>query len=253
MSKIINANHNEYHISGAGCQSNIVMFDRPKLVCIRGQFRNVYGISIITKVEKNCDDKDRFVSTRIPLVGELLQPVGTLTGSCEFVIPEDKVLSPELFKRCIEASEHFYCIDATLDEMKDEAISVLQLEGEMTVNVCCYDDTVFAHNDYFNLKFEMYENGSYVAPNEFMNICRIVGFLGCKVKFVPVEETEENRRITAEFERMMQTAEEFGIMDNNLSDTVYNDGEYSYSKGLGRVRMTREEYLAKFPDAFKLL
>ena len=47
-------------------------------------------------------------------------------------------------------------------------------------------------------------------------------------------------------------AYEKGILIHSDDDiSICNDGKYTYSETLGRIRMTQEEFIKKFPDANK--
>ena len=246
--KVFNNNSNIY-IQGPKFQSNIVLFEKPKFISLNGAIREMYGISFLFEEAKDYKGDKRYKTVRIPLIGELLEPGDELKPCNSLSLPESKVMTPAGFKEYMNDVKRLYTISAGLNDMKKHGFSVDVKEDYINVNVTVYKNVVYFSSPYFAMEMNTQENDSYVLPHDFIEIIQMAAFLDRQLKFIPHPETEKENPLFDELYRMMQACIEYGVMDNGEDDSVYNDGTYSYTKNMGRIRMTREEYLKKFQDA----
>ena len=250
--KIFNNNSNVY-LQGPKFQSNVVLFEKPKFICLNGAVKQMHGISFIFEEKEDYSGKKRYNTVRIPLIGELLEPGASLESYNSLLLPEEKIMTPDTFKKCLSDAEKMYEISYLLEELKEYGFTVEVTEEFLTIKIYIHDEVVVFSSPYLSLSMNAKDNGTYVSPVEFIDIIRIAVYLNKQLNFVSMNGTDKENALVKELERMKQACLEYGFMDSNVcNDDVYNDGTYSYTNNLGKIRMSREEFLAKFPDAYKL-
>ena len=88
--KIFNNNSNVY-LQGPKFQSNVVLFEKPKLICLNGAVKQMHGISFIFEEKADYNGKKKYNTVRIPLIGELLEPGAVLESYNSLLLPEEKI------------------------------------------------------------------------------------------------------------------------------------------------------------------
>ena len=132
----------------------------------------------------------------------------------------------------------------------DEELIREKSDAPIKVKIYVDKKRVTLSSEWFDIEMELHED-KWCRPDDFLIVCSIAMFLKKELQFVPHDkDNEKEYTIAAELDRLMNA-----FNKNNFYSTgkVMNDGFYTYSQDLGRISMTRKEFMEKFPHATAML
>lgn len=260
MNNYYNTTNN--YFTSPGIVTSTVIYDKQRLALLRGRIYSVGGMLLVTSFENKKDDKGPSINTyRQLLLDDTLRPGGIIYPTeeyCFMFLPEDGVLDEKTLKdigqKVWSAGDN--SMMGLVDEFNECGIRFQSQSKQMEVHLMFYEDGAFLSisSDAFCLDIEDVDRDEIkkLSPADFLDVLELHNFTGLEFKFVSDNENDKDiEALAAQLNKWMAIHTEGGLLyDANELDNC-NDGEYTYTKSLGKIRMTREEFLEKFPDANK--
>lgn len=245
---------NNFNVRGNNFQTHLYRYDNPLLVAIGGYIYEMYAMIIANSFSRNEKGKEIINTYRIPLTGLQLEPWEAMdineTETRFIVFPADKQLTPKVFKNYMKYMKEENDIETGLKELKDNGLTVNIKDDVIKVNVIGYTTYLSLNSDWFHFSLNV-DSEAWIKPDDMVDICLLSEYLRKEMQFVASDEKDENDKKRAE--ELTNLFERFKKYEFLTNGKVMNDGQYTYSNDLGRIVMTREEFLEKFPDSRKLI
>ena len=100
----------------------------------------MHGISFIFEEKTDYSGNKRYNTVRIPLIGELLEPGAALESYNSLLLPEEKIMTPDSFKKCLSDAEKMYEISYLLEELKEYGFTTKLSESPFSLGMgVCQD------------------------------------------------------------------------------------------------------------------
>lgn len=249
-----NYNHYSTHNHYGNCnafQTQLVRYDKPLHVVIDSDIYEMYGMLIASTCQQDKNGKDNIRTYRIPLTGLEMEPWHPIPMTDSLIIlPNNKQLTAKDFDKYIDYFRQNGDMDDAVDELVRKGFHAVCEEEKIKVKIYVDKKRVTLSSEWFDIEMELHED-KWCRPDDFLIVCSIAMFLKKELQFVPHDkDNEKEYTIAAELDRLMNV-----FNKNNFYSTgkVMNDGFYTYSQDLGRISMTRKEFMEKFPHATAML
>ena len=242
-------NENERHF-----HSHLVQYEHPKDVLLEGEFVQLYGMVLALIYVK---EENRIDSVRIPLKGQLLEPMGRyseslLTENTLVFLPEDKVLPAEMFKETLLSIKEEHLLLSSLRRMKKNGYKVATAQDHIEFKVGWGTGGFWIEAECLDI-FIRTRKQTVISPKELENLCIIRHFLDKPFRFSAYDgASEKDEWLASEMNRMMDAYDTFGFHVGNGAK-VYYDGTYTYNTTHGKKEMTPEEFKKKYVHSYKLV
>lgn len=242
-------NENERHF-----QSHLVQYSCPKDVLLEGEFMQLYGMVLAFIYVK---EENRIDSIRIPLKGQLLEPMdryseSRLNESVLIYLPENKILSAEMFKETLLCIKEEYRLLPSLRNMKKAGYKVKNEKDHIEIKVGWGTGGFWIEAECLDI-FIRTKKQTVISPKELENLCIIRQFLDKPFRFCTYDgASEKDEWLAKEMNRMMDAYDSYGFHVANGAK-VYYDGTYTYNTTHGKKEMTPEEFKQKYIHSYKLV
>lgn len=245
---------NNFNVRGNNFQTHLYRYDNPLLVAIGGYIYEMYAMIIANSFSRDEKGNEIINTYRIPLTGLQLEPWEAMDENVSdkqfIVFPADKQLTPKVFKNYIRYMREESDIKTGLKELKDNGLTVNIKDDVIKVEVIGFTEKVSLDTDWFYLILDV-ASDAWIKPDDMVDLCLLSQYLRKDIQFVASDEKDENDKKRAD--ELTSLFERFKKYEFLTNGKVMNDGQYTYSNDLGRIVMTREEFLEKFPDSRKLI
>lgn len=247
----INSNMtNNYKMEG-GVSTQLVHYDKPLFVVLGSGIYEMNAMMIVVTAHRNDKGRDIINTYRIPLTGKDLEPWEARDTDSLFILPEDKRLDSDCFRGYMIRMEDECDIEEAVSTLVEKNFVPVVEESEITVQVYYVNDLQniggALHSSWFNLHFSR-TGDTWFKPRDIIGLCAVRQYLKKPFKFVPADPKLDNDcKLAENLTYLMEAFDKYGFYKANGKD-VENDGTYTYSKDLGKIRMTREEFIEKFSD-----
>lgn len=241
-------NCHNVHVDGSTFRTNIVRFDQFQYALLGCNIVELHGLLFITAMKTDQNGKEYFITYRVPLVGAGLEPWEAHDETNPIVIlPHDKVLIPESLYEYIKKSEENISLYEALSLLSQKGFSPnIDRKKELTVTVCALKTIASISCPWFRVHLDTQDN-SWFNPLDILPVVNLFCFLFVPFNFVPANNSDpQDCALAEDLTRLMRAYSTNGFMRGG---GVVNDGTYTYTRDLGRIPMTREEFCNKFPDA----
>ena len=246
-----NADHREFN-------SHLIQYDKPKNVVLDGEFLQFYGMLMAVVYVKEKDSATSRIETlRIPLKGPSMEPMGryseaSLDDRNFIVLPEDKVLPAELFKRMVYSMTEEGRFHDSLKELKKAGYNVNHEGDCMELEVCISIGGFWIVCDCLNI-FIRTKKSLAILPSELENILHLRNFWGKPIRFKDSSgKDDKNKQLTDELNRMLEAYESYGFYVSRTGKFQY-DGTYIYSKAKNKAQMSHDEWVKENADCYELI
>lgn len=250
---------NNYY-QAAGVSSSLIHFEKPRLALVKGILYKLYGMLLITSIEKNKKNGGMEISTyRQPLAGENFNPIDIISeyDDCSLIfLPENGIIDEKIMKTLFNQAKEQSNVFQLVDDLKKENVIFKPKSEQLAVELYYLPNkTLEVTSDAFGLYMENLEKEKMkdLSPSDFMELFVLGGYMKIKYVFqVDEKEDKEVKQVAGQLKNWFDIHEKIGILYDNNNIYTCHDGEYIYTENLGKIRMTREEFLEKFPRAKKL-
>lgn len=242
--------NNHFNTVGSHFQTQLIRYEKPLYVLVGGYIEEMYGMIIANVFEKNQKGGNNIRTLRIPLIGATMEPTDIHNENDKIIcLPQNKRMTPADFRDYIDYVNPEIDIFTGLTQLKDKGF-IQDIESDtLTIKVSACNNAVGLNSDWFKLDMNR-PNSSWLSPKELENLCYLQMFFKKKFVFIPFnKEDEEDRVVVKQLEQLMEAFHKHNFYTNGK---IINDGTYSYGSDIGRMNMTREEYLHKFPDTYPM-
>lgn len=248
-----NYNHyttNNFDTNGIAVSTQLVRYDKPLYAVIGCGIAEVHGMIIAVTASRDGKGSETLNTYRIPLMGRELEPCEPRSMDDElFILPEDKSVKNYTFKTYLNqlVPTNECSVEEAVEELQRyKFVPFIQDEG-IVVEVCDYDNEIRAVSSWFDLPLKK-EGKDWLKPSNLVGLCAIMKYLDKPMKFVPFHgDNEVESKLAAELARLVDAFSKYGFCKAKTRN-VENDGIYTYSRELGKIEMSREEFIRKFPD-----
>lgn len=241
---------NNFNYKGGNFHTNLVQYNNPKLVVLGGAIYEMHGMILANTLKTDPKGNEYIRTLRIPLVGPFMEPWEAREEDDKFIsLPQDKILTPVSFKQYINYMDDESDIESALAELNSWGFTHNIQVDTMTVKVGAYSDEANVFCDWFSINLDR-KHESWLSPDDLNDLCLLQKYFDKQMKFVPNDEKDKmDLQVAEQLNKLMDAFYKHNFYSNGK---IINDGTYSYGNDIGRMSMTREEYLEKFPDAYPL-
>lgn len=257
--------HNNYsttnnYYSSMGVGTTVVRYENPRVGILNGLVYEFYGMLMVTTVkEKENNEFPEVVTHRQPLIGQSYRP-GMALGQYDdywfYLFPEDRVLDEHHLKQAVSRCNEHDTMHELMDSLATYGVKFQSDRQDIVVSLDFKEEynTLFVTSDAFSFTFDKVDRKKILnmSPADFYQLLELKRYMGVELVFVPLDEGDkEVDDLIARLEKWLVEFEKKGLLHDCNNVHVCNDGEYSYTEDFGRISMTREEFLQKFPDAYE--
>ena len=245
---------NNWNVTASMFQTQLIQFAEPKIAFVKGLLVELSGMNLVTVMNPGEDKvRNKFSTYRILLEKSEMRPYTTLEyydGEYSFYfMPENRMLTTDDFNLYVSRLSDRITVLSALENLDKYGFKLTDKPADVTCIVSCYKKEVYISSDLFYIHFKLHDSG-YVWPTDMYDILNLFNYLKVPFKFVPATETNAKEKATADdLARLLAAYEKDNLYTNDGDDSVDWDGTYVYSKDLGKIEMSREEYFKRFPDA----
>lgn len=239
--------------------SSVVYFEKPRLALMKGLVYKLHGMLLITSYKEVDENQLPQIETyRQPLEGESLRPCGIFGEDDNiYFFPENRCIDELKLKHVVYVAKEG--IIQLVGELEFHGIKFEGTKDVLDVNIEYYVKNNILHvlinSDAFSFSFKKtsWNKLANLSPADFTEIFALVKYMGVKTEFTASGPEDENlKNLAAQLADWTALACKGGILHDSNNLETCNDGTYTYSESLGKIRMTQAEFLQKFPDASKM-
>lgn len=248
-----NHNHyttNNFGTNGIAVSTQLVRYDKPLYAVIGCGIAEVHGMIIAVTASRDGKGSEKLNTYRIPLMGRELEPCEPRSMDDDlFILPENKSIKNYIFNTYLNqlVPTNECSTEEAVDELQRYKFVPFVQEDEIFVEVCDYDNEIRFVSSWFDLPLKK-EGKDWLKPSNLVGLCAIKKYLGKPMKFVTFHENNgEESKLATELARLVDAFSKYGFCKAKTKN-VENDGIYTYSRELGKIEMSREEFIRKFPD-----
>lgn len=232
--------------------SHLILFDQPKVAIVRGYVERVFGMLI----SQHIDEYDAIVTNRTILTDEELNTAGNINDN-----EDDSLESLHYFKSwpnlTMEDISETYRqtkgtrdIDDSFNDLKNLGCIVPEIEYPIVATIEKNE------SDYYlgckELSLQNMKRGW--IPCILEDLYSIQRFLKRRIVLTSSTEDDIEPSEINFMNELLENQYTHGIFGANLYSTepFINDGVHTYGLNGTKEKMTREEFLRKFPNAYEI-
>lgn len=249
--------HN-WNVTSPMFQTQLVQFAKPRIAFVKGLLVELYGMNLVTVMNPAKERlHEKFKSYRILLKNPELEHYTTIDEEENqyffYFMPEERALSDKDFKTYIERTYDQNCISEGLDNLEKYGYYLSNKPESLTCEVSCYGESVYLTSHLFKFIINLGDK-DYVLPTQLYDLLNMFNYLDVPFEFVAGHESDAKENMIAkELARMLAAYANDNFYTDGHTESVDYDGTYVYSKDLGKVKMSREDYFSRFPEAELML
>ena len=247
-----NYSTNNYNYNSANLNSHLVRYDQPVPVAIGCGIFDMHALIIVNTYDNDNEDENAVRTWRIPLTGPEMQPWTPYSENDNLLIlPMDRHLTPRVFRVVMAHFMEHVSIEDAIEELDDKGFVADVRTDTIQVHVNSDKEKASISSSWFHMNVE-HDKGGWFRPDDLEHLFLMAKYLKKPLVFMVSEvgNKHSNATLVNELTRLMVAYNKGELL---ASGKVCHDGTYCYSKDLGRVSMTHDEFIAKFPDAGKLV
>lgn len=234
--------------------SHLILFDKPKIAVAKGYIEKVYGLLI----SQHIDSYGTIVTNRTVLCDEELNSTWNINDN-----DNDSLDSLHYFKNfpnlsMDDISKTIYQTDGTRDikdsfrDLENLGAIVPQVESPLELSISKDDGAYYC---FYSPEIRIPGTKKKWIPCALEVLYNIQDFLKRPIKLTTSNCNQVNPDTLSFMQELLDNQFKHKIFVEGYysnEETLINDGVYTYSTNSTKVAMTREEFLAKYPNSYKL-
>lgn len=236
--------------------SHLVMFDKPKMGVIEGFIEEVHGMTISDYHSVDNDGHESFETVRTILIGEELMPkwhIDSYKDNFEvYFFKEFPKLSKDDISNCLYSVKNSRSYGEMFDELEEKGFYT-ELEGKV-LEVDIYEYyTINGPKQRIHIQgIQWIDLEAKWIPAKLEKLFSLQHYLKCRIH---LRSKDLSQATVDMMNELLENHAKYGIkMAHYLEDEeCINDGVYTYHLHGLKEKMTREEFIKKYPDAFDCL
>lgn len=230
--------------------SHLIKFDKPRIAIIEGYVEEVHGIVVNDYYSIDGNGYDSFETSRTILVGEELAPNWHIKSYDDnirmYFIKNLPTLSEKDFFECVIAINNSRGWGETFDDLEEHGFSFRTSEEVIHAKI----DYIDNHYSIFSEYFPYIEERDQWIPFVLDKLYSIQRFTHHRIELSSKSLSETNLKLMNQLLEN-QLKNRIFINEKEGTDLCLNDGVYTYYKNGFTEAMTREEFMAQYPEAYE--
>lgn len=232
--------------------SHLVMFDKPKMGVIEGFVEEVYGMTISDYYCIDENGMESFNTVRTILIGEELKPSWSIDSFRDdtdiYFFKEFPKLSIKDIKNCLCSVKNVRSYSEMFDDLEEKGCYT-DLEGKVLEATIYEKETPkgVVHEIYIRGVHRVYIEAQWI-PAKLEKMFSLQHYLKCRIH---LKSKDLNQATLDMMNELLENHAKNGIKVAHYmkNEECVNDGVYTYHLNGLKEKMTREEFMNKYPDS----